>query len=80
MNFYFIFQDGRALEFIDLDYHTRYQTGDNNKGLNVDVDNIELLDDEKLLSAHEDFLIRVWDIQSGGNLSLLLLTFLLEVG
>ncbi|KAL5016270.1 hypothetical protein ScPMuIL_005859 [Solemya velum] len=61
-------KDKKHLEFIDLAYHANYQTGDNSKGLGVGVDTIEILDDEKLISAHDDFLIRVWDIQSGALL------------
>ncbi|XP_069135784.1 NACHT domain- and WD repeat-containing protein 1-like isoform X3 [Argopecten irradians] len=49
----------------DAEYQTRYNEMDNRKGLDVSVDKIRVIDKTRLVTAHNDFILRVWDRKTG---------------
>ncbi|XP_033747487.1 U5 small nuclear ribonucleoprotein 40 kDa protein-like [Pecten maximus] len=53
----------------DAEYQARYNEIDNRKGLDVSVDEIHVIDGKRILTAHEDFILRVWDRKTGEMIS-----------
>ncbi|XP_069110617.1 NACHT and WD repeat domain-containing protein 2-like isoform X2 [Argopecten irradians] len=49
----------------DKEYFNKYHSQQNRKGLDVSVDNSMLLDDERLLTSSDDFILRVWNLKTG---------------
>ncbi|KAH3887306.1 hypothetical protein DPMN_011322 [Dreissena polymorpha] len=53
---------------VDVEYHNRYSSSKDRTGSSCAVDMFEFLDDSRLLSTHDDFILRVFNIQSGNLL------------
>ncbi|XP_060076014.1 NACHT domain- and WD repeat-containing protein 1-like [Ylistrum balloti] len=49
----------------DREYQNHYFEVANRKGIDVSVDEIHVLDDNRLLTVHDDFILRVWDRNTG---------------
>ncbi|OWF44315.1 NACHT domain- and WD repeat-containing protein 1-like [Mizuhopecten yessoensis] len=49
----------------DIEYQNHYFEIVNRKGVDVSVDEIHVLDDNRLLTVHDDFILRVWDRNTG---------------
>ncbi|XP_060067084.1 NACHT and WD repeat domain-containing protein 2-like [Ylistrum balloti] len=50
---------------MDKEYFTKYHTQQNRKGLDVSIDNSMLLDDDRIVTSSDDFIIRVWSLKTG---------------
>ena len=50
---------------MDLEYHNKYHNEKEKSGNSSSVDTFEILDNKRVLSAHDDFILRVFDIASG---------------
>ncbi|XP_021375216.1 NACHT and WD repeat domain-containing protein 2-like isoform X2 [Mizuhopecten yessoensis] len=50
---------------LDKEYFMKYHTQQNRIGLEVSVDNSMLLDDDRLVTSSDDFIIRVWNLKTG---------------
>ncbi|XP_060071031.1 NACHT domain- and WD repeat-containing protein 1-like [Ylistrum balloti] len=53
----------------DVEYQQNYAEIDNRKGLDVSVDEIHVIDANRLLTAHDDFVLRVWNRKTGDLVS-----------
>ncbi|OWF44316.1 NACHT domain- and WD repeat-containing protein 1-like [Mizuhopecten yessoensis] len=49
----------------DIEYQNHYFEIVNRKGVDVSVDEIHVLDANRLLTVHDDFILRVWDRNTG---------------
>ncbi|XP_052105636.1 NACHT domain- and WD repeat-containing protein 1-like isoform X2 [Mytilus californianus] len=56
-------QTEKSLQLVDSVYHMKYKRIES--PLSVALDEVQFLDDEKVVSAHDDYIIRIWDIESG---------------
>ncbi|XP_033761972.1 NACHT domain- and WD repeat-containing protein 1-like isoform X2 [Pecten maximus] len=50
---------------VDQEYFQKYHSQQNRKGLDVSVDNSMLLDDDRLVTSSDDFILRVWNLKTG---------------
>ncbi|XP_052800087.1 uncharacterized protein LOC128231374 isoform X2 [Mya arenaria] len=52
-------------ELVDAEYHNRYTSTKERSGCSVGVDVFQLMDASTVLSAHDDFILRVFNIKNG---------------
>ena len=52
-----------AYQLIDSEYVMNYKKSD--ALVTVALDEVRFLDDEKIVSSHDDFIIRVWSTETG---------------
>lgn len=56
-------------DLVDIVFHNRYNSSKDRTGQSSSVDTFELLDDQLVLAAHDDFILRVFDLKSGKNVN-----------
>ena len=49
-------------DLVDMDFHNRYNSNKDKTGKSCAVDTFEILDHQRVLTAHDDFILRVFDI------------------
>ncbi|KAK3084596.1 hypothetical protein FSP39_016054 [Pinctada imbricata] len=52
-------------ELLDKEYFFKYMTKENRKGLSISVDDVMCVNGTDIVSAHDDYIMRVWDLMSG---------------
>ena len=62
-NVFFSFLEKMAYQLIDSEYVMNYKKAD--APVTVALDEVRFLDDEKIVSSHDDFIIRVWSTETG---------------
>jgi hypothetical protein len=52
-------------DLMDMEYYNKYNSEKERTGNSSSVDTFEILDNKTVLVAHDDFILRVFDIASG---------------
>lgn len=60
---FFLILEKMAYQLIDSEYVMNYKKSD--APVTVALDEVRFLDDEKIVSSHDDFIIRVWSTETG---------------
>lgn len=55
----------KTSDLLDIEYHNRYHSEKEKSGISSCVDTFEVLNSTTVMVAHDDFIIRVFDIQKG---------------
>lgn len=61
----------KVSDLVDIEYHNRYNSNKDRTGSSASADSFEILDNTTLLSAHDDFILRVFDLNNGRSTSIL---------
>ena len=55
----------KKMSLFDTDYYRKYQAEKIKTGLTSAVDSFQILDNRTVLSTHDDFIVRVFDLSNG---------------
>lgn len=55
----------KVADLVDIEYHNRYHAEKEKSGISSSVDTFEVLDNTTVLSAHDDYILRVFNLTTG---------------
>ena len=73
----FIYYIGKLVaELHDKEYQENYVLKENQRGLSISVDDVMFITDTLFLTSDDDYIMRVWDINSGNRIYTYIVKFI----
>ena len=67
------------MSLVDIEYYRKYQSEKIKTGLSSAVDSFQVLDNKTVLVAHDDFILRIFDLTNGRCKQYLITLLMVEV-